>query len=242
MTQLVKRVRTRRFRRKKQTLKSKIMRIGRALGNKELKWYSGSGSDLISTTTMVGGLALIDNGSGVSNRVGNDILIRSIEIRFHFANDGQKSDYGAKTTDPRDYGRVMMVVDHEMSGANPVMFGTTLNAVLNGSNILAQPFYPTKSRFTILRDKFICATPQIVNLEFISGAVVGQDYSRNQGGKVFSWRKYWKNGMRMKFNGTGHTAAELGNNQIFLMYSGTPSYANSGLQLEWFWTIVFSDI
>lgn len=119
----------------------------------ELKWFDTAdtgtfGTTLVSIMNTNDTLNAIGQGSGASQRIGDKVIIRAIQMRMTVRSTGAITT--AEDEAPLVV-RVIMIVDHQCNGALPLV----ADILEDTTDVNSWREMTTTSRFTVLMDKQI---------------------------------------------------------------------------------------
>lgn len=163
----------------------------------------------ISTSGIIQNIATIQQGAGISQRIGNKISLKSLRIRFDIAPTLQSVEVNSSA-------RLMVIYDRNPNGAYPLITnmlannkqdGTTGNGIMWSSvncNLM--------DRFVVLMDEFV-VLPPITN-----GGVNGNFLTGPTSEKSFKIDRYIKlKGLETVFSGTA-SPLTIANVQVGALY------------------------
>lgn len=187
----------------------RIARLEKGIGGKEKKYHDGSVSTAAVTPGTGGLFSLINaiaQGNTSETREGLWINVLSLQLKAYF--EVSSSQTANKCI------RLMIIRDELNQGAAPA-----ITDVLESANMNAFPKHENRARFRILYDKKI-------NLTLQSNGV-GTTVQRN-------YYKKFKRPIKCHYIGTAASAANTGQNALYLFYciNSTGAY-DPGINIRW---------
>lgn len=98
---------------------------------------------IAGTGTLSAGLCLLAVGTTASQRVGNEVNIKSMAWR---------QECSLATTTGNGAIRTVLIYDKHPNGAAPTISGTPATDIFNQDNIRAEMFLPNRDRYIVLQD------------------------------------------------------------------------------------------
>lgn len=162
----------------------------------------------------------LDVGTGESQRIGRNISILGFKLRYFFERL-PTTDSGSVVADTKL--RIICFIDKQTNGASP-----TVEQVLDlqtPSPVIVAPDISFlnlqfRSRFQILYDKQHILKPQ-GNQQKADVFASGLAFSH-----TFEYNKYWKNGLKITYDGVGDTVASITDKSIHVMCFSTNPLIN----------------
>lgn len=171
----------------------------------ELKWFDSAGSGTFGTTlaaikTAPGTLNTIVQGNGSEQRIGDKVIIRSLQFKIQIRATGAT----AASDDVGDnIARVLIVIDHQCNGTIAAV-GDILTTT---TDTLSYREMTTTARFTILYDAF-CVINTQVSSEAAGTALFGS--------KILQKSFYKKMSLLCQYDGTTDDIASQTTNSILI--------------------------
>lgn len=162
----------------------------------------------ISTTAATATVTIIAQGLDVNARIGNKILVKSIQMvgtfRQQLATDGAVSKFT-----PAALVRMMIWVDRQPNGVL-----ATATEILAASGAVLSPLNPSyRDRFVILKDKFY-------TLDFASSTATAGQLNGGGAGCIKLCKFYKKVRIPITFSGTTSGVASISTNHIGILLIG----------------------
>lgn len=168
----------------------------------------------INTTGAIQAINLVQQGAGVSQRIGNKISLKSLRVRFSFVSTGNTSD------EPRT-SRIMVIYDRNPNKAYPAA-NFILAESLQDNTISAGTFTSSVNpnwfdRFVVLQDDFTSLAPrdQFGGLQEVSVGTTDQ--------RTFVYDRYIKlHDMESVYDSTGNpmTIARINVGALYVLVIG----------------------
>ncbi len=196
-------------------------KISTLINVEEKVWdVDGSGGTTITSTPTVVNLSNIAQGTDYFNRIGDSILVQSMEFRAEVEGNAAAANHSL---------RVLLVADRYQDGVDPSL-GDVLQA---GTSPLVQPYNVfTRQRFSILYDQLI----EINNVVGLATSGTSSSYYGLRMDIPDMARKWNKH---IKFDASAGADASNRENALFLM--AVSSNASNGPALKYTFRLTFTD-
>jgi len=182
----------------------------------EIKHLQTTGNNAVSTTMQVADLCYqITQGSGVSNRIGNEILIKNVQVRGHVT---------ASTTTVLQHCRLVLIYDKQPNGAYPAFTDIYLAASCD-----SLPRLDIANRFIIFKEWYFPIEGYVT--ASITGGGISSSYLIDENIPV---------NCPIKYGANAGAVADLRSGNLFFMQIGdvaaaaTNPYATISLQVDYF--------
>lgn len=161
-----------------------------------------------STTGSVTALNLVDEGTGVSQRVGRKICMKSVQLRGQIRPEDALTT-GANCTIPTHV-RVMIIWDKQVNGVI-----ATIAEILSAATSQSFMNLNNRERFVVLMDKAMLVGPQIMDTTATqSVAAVGV------AGRIINKYKKFPQSTFTIFDGTGAGIADINTGGLYAVCIG----------------------
>lgn len=192
---------------------------------KQCQFNSASGGTPINATGTFGAIPSIPQGTDLDQRIGNEIVIKAVEVRCLIWQDFTAND-PTGTVSPYEYIRIMLVKDNRFNGNVPNFQLSDLIGLSSAGNIVAWPndtlamsYWPNRRRYRVIKDKWLKFNKQIWP-QYKSD---GTSTLSTQGDiHTLHWYKKFKRGLRIVYDSPGGTAGDIQENALLLI-----DYANN---------------
>lgn len=182
----------------------------------------------VNTTVVIGSAFAIAQGAGVTQRIGNKILVKSIQFIGTFipqnAGTAQVSTYS-----PSQMVRMLVLVDKQPNGALPA----ASDVFESGTNVFSPINLSNRDRFVVIKDKMYTLGPAV------STATANQ-YAF--GGDCIRLCKFYKKlRLPVTFGGSTSAITDLRTNNIIVVLFGSVATGTNDAQLDGYMRVRYVD-
>jgi len=159
---------------------------------------------------LMNGIAV---GTGALNRIGNEVIVTSVQFRAHIIAN-------TLSVDPTRL-RCIVFWDRQANDANPATatFVSSQNSLLDGAVITVPQIMPynyfAMDRYRVIYDKTFTLNPKVVSQSSITG---GQTTTDEVGPVSLSFKKKIKLNRRVKYNGAAGDITDIQTNSLFAVF------------------------